>query len=95
MYQLELVGYDNFNTQIYEEVLFKKLEMIIVPKDLKVIKDGVQYIESKHFGLTVDKTIKKGMVIKGKGEEEKFIVENVNNIARLSQITLRMVMIDE
>lgn len=94
VYQQELIGYDSFNTPLYGETIFKKIEMIIVPKDFKVIKEGIQYVESKHLGLTVDKSLRKGMIIKSKNGEEEFVVENVNNIARLAQITLRMVTID-
>lgn len=94
VYQLENDGYDPFNTPLYKEELFKTIEMIIVPKDFKSIKDGIQYVESKHLGLTVDKSLKKGMKIKSKNGEDEFEAESVNNIARLAQITLKKVEYD-
>ncbi len=94
VYELKQDGYDSFNTPLYKEELFKTLEMIIVPKDFKIVKDGIQYVESKYLGLTVDKSLKKGMKIRAKKGAEEYEIENVNNIARLAQITLKVVEVD-
>lgn len=94
VYELKQDGYDAFNTPLYKEELFKTLEMIIVPKDFKIVKDGIQYVESKYLGLTVDKSLKKGMKIRAKKGDEEYEIENVNNIARLAQITLKVVEVD-
>lgn len=89
VYYLKQHGYDSFNAPLFIEELSHSLEMIIVPKDYKIVIDGAYYVESKHLGLTVDKTLKKGMKIKSKNGGEVYGIENVNNIARLAQIKLK------
>lgn len=93
IYRSELVGYDELNTPKYEAVFFKKLKMVIVPKEIKNIKDGTQYNELKYLGLTSFKGVKKGMIVKGKGKE--FTIEEVDNNTRLARITMKEVEYDE
>ena len=93
VYRLELIGYDDLNTPRYGEVFFKRLKMMIVPKEISLVKEGTQYIELKHLGLTSFKGLKKGMVVKGKGKE--FTIEKVDNNARLAQITMHEAEYDE
>lgn len=93
IYRPELVGYDELNTPKYEAVFFKKLKMVIVTKEIKNIKDGTQYTELKHLGLTLFKGLKKGMTLKSKSKE--FFIEEVDNTTRLAQITMKEVEYDE
>ncbi len=39
--QSTLSGYDSFNCPIYEDKVLRTIEMIVVPKDFKSVKDGL------------------------------------------------------
>lgn len=88
------IGHDTFNTPLYEDKVIKTIEMIIVPKEFKTVTEGLLSTETKYLGLTTDKTFKKGMKVQSKTGAEVYSVENVNNIARLAQITMKRIEYD-
>ena len=89
--QSSLSGYDSLNCPIYADKVIRTIEMIVVPKEFKSVKDGLLTIETKHLGLTTDKDLKRGMKIRTLSGGDEYIVEHPNNIARLAQITMRRV----
>ncbi len=89
--QSSLSGYDSLNCPIYADKVIRTIEMIVVPKEFKSVKDGLLTIETKHLGLTTDKDLKRGMKIRALSGGDEYIVEHPNNIARLAQITMRRV----
>ena len=82
------VGYDSYNMPLTELKKLKEIDMIVVIKSFNNLVDGLSYTTIQNLGLTIDKTMKKGMVVKAKDDGSEYEVDFVNNVARLAQLTL-------
>lgn len=82
------VGYDPYNMPLTELRKLKEIDMIVVIKSFNNLVDGLSYTTIQNLGLTIDKTMKKGMVVRAKDDGSEYEVDFVNNVARLAQLTL-------
>ena len=82
------VGYDSYNMPLTELKKIKEIDMIVVIKSFNNLVDGLTYTTIQNLGLTIDKTMKKGMVVRAKDDGSEYEVDFVNNVARLAQLTL-------
>lgn len=82
------VGYDSYNMPLTELRKLKEIDMIVVIKSFNNLVDGLSYTTIQNLGLTIDKTMKKGMIVKAKDDGSEYEVDFVNNVARLAQLTL-------
>lgn len=82
------VGYDSYNMPLTELKKIKEIDMIVVIKSFNNLVDGLSYTTIQNLGLTIDKTMKKGMVVRAKDDGSEYEVDFVNNVARLAQLTL-------
>lgn len=82
------VGYDSYNMPLTELRKLKEIDMIVVIKSFNNLVDGLSYTTIQNLGLTIDKTMKKGMVVRAKDDGSEYEVDFVNNVARLAQLTL-------
>lgn len=82
------VGYDSYNMPLTELKKLKEIDMIVVIKSFNNLVDGLSYTTIQNLGLTIDKTMKKGMVVRAKDDGSEYEVDFVNNVARLAQLTL-------
>lgn len=82
------VGYDSYNMPLTELKKLKEIDMIVVIKSFNNLVDGLSYTTIQNLGLTIDKTMKKGMIVKAKDDGSEYEVDFVNNVARLAQLTL-------
>ena len=82
------VGYDSYNMPLTELKKLKEIDMIVVIKSFNNLVDGLSYTTIQNLGLTIDKTMKKGMIVRAKDDGSEYEVDFVNNVARLAQLTL-------
>ena len=82
------VGYDSYNMPLTELRKLKEIDMIVVIKSFNNLADGLSYTTIQNLGLTIDKTMKKGMIVRAKDDGSEYEVDFVNNVARLAQLTL-------
>ena len=82
------VGYDAYNMPLTELKKLKEIDMIVVIKSFNNLVDGLSYTTIQNLGLTIDKTMKKGMIVRAKDDGSEYEVDFVNNVARLAQLTL-------
>ena len=82
------VGHDSYNMPLTELRKLKEIDMIVVIKSFNNLVDGLSYTTIQNLGLTIDKTMKKGMVVRAKDDGSEYEVDFVNNVARLAQLTL-------
>ena len=82
------VGYDSYNMPLTELRKLKEIDMIVVIKSFNNLVDGLSYTTIQNLGLTIDKTMKKGMIVRAKDDGSEYEVDFVNNVARLAQFTL-------
>ena len=82
------VGYDSYNMPLTELRKLKEIDMIVVIKSFNNLVDGLSYTTIQNLGLTIDKTMKKGMIVRAKDDGSEYEVDFVNNVARLAQLTL-------
>ena len=82
------VGYDSYNMPLTELRKLKEIDMIVVIKSFNNLVDGLSYTTIQNLGLTIDKTMKKGMIVRAKDDVSEYEVDFVNNVARLAQLTL-------
>ena len=82
------VGYDSYNMPLTELRKLKEIDMIVVIKSFNNLVDGLSYTTIQNLGLTIDKTMKKGMLVRAKDDGSEYEVDFVNNVARLAQLTL-------
>ena len=82
------VGYDLYNMPLTELKKLKEIDMIVVIKSFNNLVDGLSYTTIQNLGLTIDKTMKKGMIVRAKDDGSEYEVDFVNNVARLAQLTL-------
>lgn len=82
------VGYDSYNMPLTELRKLKEIDMIVVIKSFNNLVDGLSYTTIQNLGLTIDKTMKKGMIVRAKDGGSEYEVDFVNNVARLAQLTL-------
>ena len=82
------VGYDSYNMPLTELRKLKEIDMIVVIKSFNNLVDGLSYTTIQNLGLTMDKTMIKGMVVRAKDDGSEYEVDFVNNVARLAQLTL-------
>ena len=81
------VGYDSYNMPLTELRKLKEIDMIVVIKSFNNLVDGLSYTTIQNLGLTIDKTMKKGMIVRAKDDGSEYEVDFVNNVARLAQLT--------
>ena len=82
------VGYDSYNMPLTELRKLKEIDMIVVIKSFNNLVDGLSYTTIQNLGLTIDKTMKKGMIVRAKDDGSEYEVDFVNNVARLAQRTV-------
>ena len=82
------VGYDSYNMPLTELRKLKEIDMIVVIKSFNNLVDGLSYTTIQNLGLTIDKTMKKGMIVRAIDDGSEYEVDFVNNVARLAQLTL-------
>ena len=82
------VGYDSYNMPLTELRKLKEIDMIVVIKSFNNLVDGLSYTTIQNLGLTIDKTMKKGTIVRAKDDGSEYEVDFVNNVARLAQLTL-------
>ena len=82
------VGYDSYHMPLTELRKLKEIDMIVVIKSFNNLVDGLSYTTIQNLGLTIDKTMKKGMIVRAKDDGSEYEVDFVNNVARLAQLTL-------
>ena len=82
------VGYDSYNMPLTELKKLKEIDLIVVIKSFNYLVDGLSYTTIQNLGLTIDNTLKKGMIVRAKDDGSEYEVDIVNNVARLAQLTL-------
>ena len=88
VFEVMEVGYDSYNMPLTELRKLKEIDMIVVIKSFNNLVDGLSYTTIQNLGLTIDKTMKKGMIVRAKDDGSEYEVDFVNNVARLAQLTL-------
>ena len=88
VFEVREVGYDSYNMPLTELRKLKEIDMIVVIKSFNNLVDGLSYTTIQNLGLTIDKTMKKGMIVRAKDDGSEYEVDFVNNVARLAQLTL-------
>lgn len=84
-----ITTYDEFGQakKTYEPL--REIEVIVVIKSNKIMGlDGTEYTLVENLGLTTDKEVKKGMRLVSSEDGTIYLVNFVNNIARLAQLEL-------
>lgn len=86
------IDYDKYGQQKKTYSDLREIEVIVVIKKNTVLGlDGTEYTLVENLGLTTDKEVEKGMKLVSLEDGTTYIVEFVNNIARLAQLELKEV----